>query len=302
MREIIEKKLNSQTVGTIVLLITMFTGLYKLVGGVFPQQARIFGAIFLLIIGSYAIFVVWPKIIRFFKLIEKIEDRILPDQVAYELMAQRYGSGYEVLDVKCNIFGVDRLQIDHAYRIKAFSRLSQLDHYLSLESSNQDHSQVLVEIVDAPPSNVIELNIPMIPANKSSSNKPIVSVNIADPLSEGSEIAYTLRQKLNEKFYGIDAEDFFAWSINRPTKQLILSIIFPNDLRPRDHESKVWVASVAPELKSERNNIREKVRIGEPQIERIEERIYKLQIKIDYPMVGLIYVISWKNVIKQELI
>lgn len=290
MRETIQKILNSQVVGTILILISIFAGLYTLVRGAFPNSERIFGSIFLLIIGSYVILVIWPKIYRGFRLIEKIEDQNSPDQIAYELMSQRYGFGYEVLDVKCTIFGVDKCQIDHKYRVKAFSRLSQLDHYLSLESSNSNHSPVRVEIVNSSPPNAIELGI-----STTSTNKPIVRVNLVDPLSEGSEIDYILRQELNERFYGVDMEDFFGWSINRPIKKLILSIIFPNNLRPKNHQSKVWVASVVPELKSERDNITEKVRIGEPKIEQIEGTLYKLQIEIDYPMVGLIYAISWNN-------
>jgi hypothetical protein len=286
--------LKSKPLQALALLITLSVGLFKLLGGAFPGYTQILAFGFLFLALGYIILIVVVNEHRWRKEVMRLlEAKASEEQTAYELMSRRYGFGYELLEVDCNIFDQGNVRIEHGYDIVARSRIAHLDSYLVLEPDGPGSVKVHPKIGAFPSEKQMQL-VP----DSTTPNKSVISVELSDPLTDGERIAYTVIQEIDYPFFGQESDDFdyFGWSVNRPTKRMVLSLVFPQTMRPVDYETEVLIAAVATEIKLKRQNLQEKLRIGEPKVEQIEGgRLFKLRLEIDYPMVGLIYIFRWRS-------
>jgi hypothetical protein len=89
-----------------------------------------------------------------------------------------------------------------------------------------------------------------------------------------------------------EEEEFFGWTISRPAKRLSIRVFFPKDYRPTEPHLKVRFASVSG-LPSVRYQSEERSRLGSPTLEGPTAGHFQFYQEIEYPMINLIYLISW---------
>ena len=86
---------------------------------------------------------------------------------------------------------------------------------------------------------------------------------------------------------------------NRPTRKLVLSIHFPDGLRPKPFDVEVRYASASPGIPSDQIQVKEQTRL-QPSMEVPAPGRHVLELDVDYPMIGLIYLVWWRPLCDQS--
>jgi hypothetical protein len=140
-------------------------------------------------------------------------------------------------------------------------------------------------------------------------------MRISPPLQSGDRFHYSMKERLPENFYTFadtleslqnsrekgelfGLSDYFGWNINRPTRRFSLDIIFPDGWIPTDDSAKVLYAS-ASSFPSTREQNEELQRLEYARIASKDNR-YQLKMTSNYPMIGLIYIITWLPIYKNK--
>ncbi len=98
---------------------------------------------------------------------------------------------------------------------------------------------------------------------------------------------------------GGDPDEYFGWNINRPTRKLIVKILFPEGFIPRDVKNQVRFASAfgSPSI---RLQTEEQNRIELPRQETVTGGRHMIYFNVEFPLTNLIYMLRWLPQLKQE--
>jgi hypothetical protein len=94
-------------------------------------------------------------------------------------------------------------------------------------------------------------------------------------------------------------DDYFGWNINRPTQKLALHVYFPEDTKPQVYGILVRYAS-ASGFPADRPQYEEQRNLDRPIMTGPEGDRFVLKLKVEYPMIGLIYILYWRPVEKHR--
>lgn len=221
----------------------------------------------------------------------------------YQVMAERYGIGYSSVQVECAINPNGSALVQRTVSVSAFSKIDELETYLSTPESSEEDENGEIGLIG-----VESLNETYTVVKKDEASQPgktIVTIMINPDLTNGDELDYQIKEQLPEDLFAINltnAElekrelpyDYFGWNINRPTKKLSVRVHFPvmREKRPKFINSEVRYAS-ASGIPS-RYHEEEKKRVTGPNVEFDAIGRCILKLDIDYPMIGLIYIICWE--------
>ena len=89
------------------------------------------------------------------------------------------------------------------------------------------------------------------------------------------------------------ADEYFGWAISRPTARLSLAVYYPRGVEPTGCRNEVRYASAAPGIPSSALQITEQGRVRKPSLDGPEDGAYGLKWDVDFPAVGLIYILVW---------
>lgn len=221
---------------------------------------------------------------------------------AYTYFASRYGIGYASLEVECTIRSDGSATIRRVVAIEAYSEVNRLDTYLLIPEridADQPAPISLTQVRSLTPG----VNVTLIDTKKELMRLSAI-IAISPPLYQGKGVTYEVIEEIPARSFAIDLTeeelaqrktpyDYFAWNINRPTRKLALRVYFPEYPRHEIYGAEVRYASAsgfpAERLQyEERKNLKGPVMVG-PQGGR-----YVMQLDVDYPMTGLIYVMHWQ--------
>lgn len=226
---------------------------------------------------------------------QSVLSRIPKDEDVYLWLVRRYGLGYDLMDVECEV-KKDGVAVHRRLVVRAHSLVEQIDNTLSLQPGPNSSTQVeppRIKSSDSRRSFGIERGIRLPGA---------VVVNVSPGLQESEIAEFTLTEEIKGKFFETAVsqeehehrvnetdQDFFAWRIDRPTRKLALKVTFPAGATPTAYNPRVFFAPVVPGLpirqqKEERDRIRDFSLLGVPP---------QLLLEVDYPVVGLMYAIYW---------
>lgn len=233
------------------------------------------------------------------------------DESVFEYSTKRYGVGYLSMLIECVINEDGSATIARRIELIAESDLSSLDTSLLVPTEGDDEWDLeRLRLYSTTTDRIVTVVEEMTEFNLQS-----VRLVFSPPLRPKDETGYILIERLPEEFYSFTnslkelkekrksddftgLSDYFGWHINRPTKYLKLKVTFPENWKPRQTESKVLVAKASgfpSTIEQREENRRTKFNLVGPEV-----GSYRLELEVDYPMIGLIYIMSWQPVFSNE--
>lgn len=223
---------------------------------------------------------------------------------AYTYFASRYGIGYDSLEIKWMINEDGSALLQRIIEIEAFSGVENLDTYLLIPENDENRKIEFISVDSLSPQRNISLS-----DVKKEPGKGSAMISISPPLKKEEKMRYKIVEKLPQKLYAINmssqeiskrqsAHDYCGWNINRPTRKVSLQVEFPNVIKPEEYNLEVRYASTSG-FPSTRKHFEESRRF-EPVLTLSPQRDKSiLRLDVDYPMIGLIYILQWLPVPKE---
>lgn len=222
-------------------------------------------------------------------------------ELSFQYSARRYGVGYNLIDVECNIEKNGSAIVKRTVEVRSHSQLSDLDTFLLIprdsSSSNESWTVGFSSIKSLTDGRIVT------PGEvEEEFGRLSVTFNIAPPLFDEDSVTYEMVEELPKNFYAIGytqealenrqtRDDFFGWTINRPTKKLSLRISYPTGDEPQLYNGEVRFAS-ASGFSAKRFQYEEQKRLR-PVLESWDGDRHVLKLEVDYPMTGLVYILRW---------
>lgn len=241
------------------------------------------------------------------KLLEIIEQStdptllLLDAEKAYKYSATRYGIGYDLTHVKLRIDDDGSATLQRTVNVEAYSKIDVLDTYLVKTEENDAASQSglqLVYIESLNPDNVIKLE-----DQKDDLSRRLSTVMAISPqLGYGESITYDMMEKTSPSLFATSGAelakrespfDHFGWSINRPTRRLVLEVSFPEGCQISEFKAEVKLAGVGG-FPSTQPQLEEQKRLREFILLDKSLPNQTLKFELLYPMTGLIYILNWQ--------
>ncbi len=223
---------------------------------------------------------------------------------AYTYFASRYGIGYDALEIKWTINEDGSALLQRVIEIEAFSKIESLDTYLLIPESNKDR-KINFKSVDSlsPGWNVALSDV------KRELGRGSAMISISPPLKREEKMRYAMVEELPAGLYAINLSaealsqrqskyDYCGWNINRPTRKVSLQVEFPQYTKPEIFSSEVRYASTSG-FPSSTEHYEESQRFGPVLTLSPKGDRFILRLDIDYPMIGLIYILRWQPIAKE---
>ena len=226
------------------------------------------------------------------------------DEITFLTAAERYGMAYDSLRVECILNDDGSALILREIKVAATSQFAELDTFLYAPDPTEagepweiDPDFVKVSSLTAGwQIDVTEF--------KRESGRLSALLRIDPPLLSGQSMTYQMEQRLPRDFYTIyldpgqfdpneDNYDYWGWTINRPTRNLHLRIYLPpGNVKPQEHHLQVRYAS-ASDFPAQRAQYEERSRANKVELKGPDGGRYILDLSVDYPVTGLIYILRW---------
>jgi len=295
---------NSRTMQTFVGILGLLGLFINLMALAFPSMSNLIRWIATGFLVFAALFLAYP-------LFNRMRGRLITDEDVYQRMAKRYGLGYGNLQVECRIKADGSAEVQREVTVEAFSVIDQLDTFLLVPEPDLAGREARTIDRVRLRSLADERSVTLM---HSRSKEGILSttIGIFPPLKEGEILTYELTEKLPLGLYAVDEQtlakrntpyDYFGWNINRPTRKLSMRIYFPSSVMPDINSDgygvEVRYAAAAPGLFSQRQQYEEQKRLKRPLLVGPEGK-QCLKLDVDYPMIGLIYILRWQPLVKES--
>ena len=287
--------LESTFIRALAALIAVLAGTARLVGMAFlpyPQIAQWFATAALLAVALYFSLVILQR----FALRSDARR-------TYQYTAKRYGFGYDSMHVECIIQENGSAIVQRTVTVHAYSELRELDTFLLIPEAPPPGQNREIEFVTIKSlTDGVDVNLSDLEERYGRLSAVTV---IAPPLGEGDELSFQTIEQLPRKLYAIGLtqqelgarqtlEEYFGWTVNRPTRKLTIDVFFPENVkRPKGYGALVRYDSPAG-IPLKRIQHEEQKRIHKPSLTEQAGGRHLLQLEMEYPMIGLIYVLHWR--------
>lgn len=229
----------------------------------------------------------------------------------FRLNSEGYGFGYRRTHVDCKITEKGAATIDRILYVEAFSTISELNTFLMSPETKPD-SPEFKDNVKIKHQNITDMNLQYhvkIVAKQEKEGNLSAKLRISPSLNPGEQIPIHITEYVSSNMYAIDLTedqlkertiltDYFGWQVSRPTADLLLRITFPRGVDPQKFDGEVRFAPL--------HDYSDKVILQHPERKRIDvakEEIngqVTIKLAIDYPVIGLIYMLYWEPVPKDS--
>lgn len=229
---------------------------------------------------------------------------------AHTYWARRYGIGYNLQQIRWDIAQNGAATVARVIEIEAYAALDDLDTYLSIPEKASDDTERSVDFEDIK-SLSSDRRITLEEKKIESELRRLSAKIVFSPrLGDGERATYKMTERLSP-IYAVNVSeaelnqreksyDYAGWNINRPTRRLTMRVDFPEGARPTAYNAEVRYASTSG-FPSDRLHYEEHRRLQEPTLERDHDGRYALQLEVNYPMIGLIYILRWQPVATNTL-
>lgn len=228
--------------------------------------------------------------------------------LAYKYFAERYGMGNRSIEVQWALRDDGSASLIRIIDLEAYSQVTTLETYLAIpekSTSGSNREIGLEDIESEPPFREVKAT-----KVEQHNNRLSVSLSIDPPLRNGDLLKYKMQENLAKKLYsiGLTAEqqklrekqyDYSGWNINLPTKKIVLKVFIPVKAKPKEFWAEVRYASTAG-FPANRIQLEETERLSKPSFS-FEGELFVLKLEVDYPMLGLIYLLAWEPVTRENL-
>lgn len=298
--DLTERLLKSTHVRLAALAIGFLSGSAKLLDFIFAAPiVQAFATIGLFTVILYFVFVI------LYRIIGRSED-----EKVYQIMSKRYGMSYDLVEVDCTIKENGSAIVQRTIDVRAYSNIEEVDNFMLIGEKDPDGNERDIRLDR---KNVKSLSndhtitiAPGATGIRKEFGRLSAVVAITPPLKNGDSMKYQLIEHLDEGLFAINLTpdqinkrksnfDYFGWNINRPTQKLIIRVFFPINYKPEFFRDQVRYASVSG-FPSDRTQKNEELRLKKPSISQVDGGRYVLNQEIDFPMIGLIYILRWQPV------
>ena len=220
------------------------------------------------------------------------------DRIAYAIVAEKYGYGYEDLIVKAYLEESTReMRVHRRVHVRATATQNRVRHYLhSLVNLSQGDIKVagLHKIeppeIDITAKKVLELSF---------NDKMVIEVTFNPHLDAGDLAVYELKEIFPPGAFATTAEEvkrqglsfeYLSWHVNKPIRALEYMVSIPKSLRPKECGYDVWYGGYS------RQRHKKEFQRLEPLFDVKEDELpyTAIQLKIPFPVLGLVYVLKWQ--------
>ena len=230
---------------------------------------------------------------------------VSPAEQAYSYFASRYGIGYDLIQVHWTIANDGSATLQRIIEIEAFSKIENLDTYLLIPESSEERQIDFVAVDSLTKGRTVSLS-----DVKKELGRLSALTTISPPLNKGEKIRYSMSEKLPKGLYAIDLTsdelskresdyDYCGWNINRPTRKISVQVEFPQFFKPNIFSSEVRYAS-ASGFASVRTHYEEEQKSTPTLTLGPAGDRFLLKLEVDYPMLGLIYILRWRPIAKDD--
>jgi len=236
-------------------------------------------------------------------------DSTCDPETVYAYSAARYGIGYRLLDVSCDVHYDGSAMIKRKVTVEAFSRMNSLETSLLIPETSGPGSwseQNRLRVTSAPEQHYI-VSAGVI---KRIERKQFAQIVFAPELAEGKSLTFTMAEDLFPGIFAmglshkdldkLNEKDYFGWNIDRPTRALHLKVYFPKRVRPRVFGTLVQYNLAFSGIQTAIYQYEEMKRLKDPILSETEEGRVVLALDVEYPMVGLMYILFWLPIPKKD--
>ncbi len=223
--------------------------------------------------------------------------------LAYEINTRRYGWGYEQLNITVTINPDGSAEFKREIVVKAYRALPGLEQSLTLDLANsEDASSASTE----PRLSVkgigreVKLGEPYF-----TDGGWVTELTFTPEVDADSPGSFALTERIPKGSYAIGwtandlsdkkiTDQYYAFRIDRPTRELALRIYLPVGYRAENCKVQVRLIPPVRGVKTTRTDLHEETRITKKLlVSGPTGRRYELASKIDWPVLGRVYVVRW---------
>jgi hypothetical protein len=232
---------------------------------------------------------------------------------AYTTLAERYAYGYDSLLVEQNIHPDGSIDIKRTITVQPrINALEKLPQSLNIDLdtfSEKEHPIVL-------PDKVLMLDKQSGGHSISRSNSYVkiaggwvVEIRFTPPIPAEKTVKFAMSEKLGKVYVFHESrswyeehdspDDYFAWRIDRPTRQFRASVTFPKHFKPENFEPRVLYQPLPVHLSEAQRHQDEERRLKEHLVcvplddDRFCLKLGQDETGVDLPLLGLIYMVRW---------
>jgi hypothetical protein len=283
---------NSNAVKYTVLVIGVLAGLSTVFSRIFPDPklTQAIAIMILAVVIAFFLFLLAMRIITW-----------SDGEKTYKYSAKRYGIGYGSLEVSCILHLDGSAIIRRKLLVEAYSRINGLETSLFVPETSEPGSwnESINPRVEADAKDYIV----SLGSVKTIEKKQFAQIVFAPELNEGKTLTFAMEQDvfpgvfataLSEKDVNkLKEKDYFGWNIDRPTRSLHLRVYFPEKMKPTVFGTLVQYNIAFSDIETARYQYEEQKRLKEARLVESDEGKPVLKLDIDYPMVGLMYILYW---------
>lgn len=310
--DIINKILDSNFLKFLALIIGLYSGLAKIIDFLaIPELQPLLTVLLILTTVFFLILALrWVGKQLLFKLqqiiMENPKELKLSSAIqAYTYFATRYGIGYDALEIQWAIGEDGSAILQREIEIEAFSNIDSLDTYLLIPESAKDRKIDFISVDSLTSGRNVALS-----DVKKELGRGSALISISPPLKKEEKMRYRMVERLSPGLYAINLtagelsqrqskHDYCGWNINRPTRKVSLQVEFPKYTKPEVFSAEVRYASTSG-FPSSRSHYEESQRFSPVLTLSPKGDRFLLRLDIDYPMIGLIYILRWQPVAKES--
>jgi hypothetical protein len=226
------------------------------------------------------------------------------DEMVYQYMARRYGLGQGSVQVTCTIIKGSPAIVKRIVTVDVYAETGELNTFFFIPESQIADAQRNIDLI-----NIRSLTPGCYVAIKDimpQAGELTINLVVSPPLTEGQQLVYEMTETLPTRLFVIGSPDdeiegrkteadYLAWDIGLPTRHLSMRVDFPEGLQPAVFSGEVRYASARPRYPSSRVQHEEQKHVRRPVLGRAEAGHFSLAWEIDYPMIGLIYMLHWER-------
>lgn len=294
--EKVTRALESKEAKGVALASGVAAALTKIIQPALPSLAQPVATVFLVVVGMYVLWFVGRVAVEW-------ETNVSEAEAAHRYLSRNYGFAYAVVEVECTIRDDGSADVRRVAEVEAYSQVGNIDTFLFIPEEAPSGEERDVEIVCVKPLTPGRtISWEFLKGARSLAAK----LTIAPRLNPGETFRYVIEERLPAGLYAIDLcpeelakrktpYEYFGWDIKRPTRYLSMKVYFPEGIKPDGYDNEVRYASAAPDiLDASRVFYEGQGRLEKPELGGPEGGRHPLQQNVEYPIVGLLYLLRWE--------
>jgi hypothetical protein len=212
-------------------------------------------------------------------------------QAVHRSYSRRYGVEYEHQRVECTIGENGQASIKRSARLVAYRRVEAFAIYLHLPESDAAGGLLRPELKSLTPDRTLRVGEPAWLLSRRMS-----TVEISEPLEPDESLEFVEHEGTDKRLFrtpknhkaSLTPDDYFAWDVSYPTRELELSVHFPPEMVIESAEPNVWVW-----VGKSRPRHGEEITRIQQHLERRDDDGLTLVLRVPYPLLFVTYAVIW---------